>query len=163
METSKICSTCLEHFEFARADLVEGIKKLKQRAIEDAIRDNFSDVDIQRLRDDLQRYEVATSSKNGNGVPCPWSPSQPDQVVFPTQSMLSVWNLDGRSRSFAQLRESLNFTGCQLCESLISMIRYVLGREVPDSVRLASVWVFKKGGPLPSRLQFRVYADETFS
>ncbi|VUC27695.1 unnamed protein product [Clonostachys rosea] len=163
MDTSKICSSCLEHFDFARPDLVEGIRKLKRQALEDATRDDYGDVDIQKLRDDLQRYERITASEYGNSVPCPWSLSQPVEVTFPTRPMLSVWNLDGRSRSFTQLCESLNSTGCQLCKSLISMIRYVLGREVPDSARLSSVWIFKKGGTLPSMLQFRVYADEACS
>lgn len=163
MDTSKICSSCLEHFDFARPDLMEGIRKLKRQALEDAIRGDYGDVEIQKLRNDLQRYERTNASGYGNGVPCPWNPSQPVEITFPVRSMLSVWNLDGRSRSFTHLCESLNSTGCQLCKSLIIMIRYVIGRKVPDSIRLSSIWVFKKGGTLPSMLQFRVYADEACS
>ena len=163
MNTSKICTSCWEHFDFTRSDLVAGIRKLKRQAVEDAIRDDYSDADIQILQNDLQRYEDAAALDDGEGVPCPWNSSRPVQIAFPTRLMLPVWNLDGRSRSIAQVRESLNATDCQVCESLISMIQYVYGNEVPDSVRLTSVWIFKKGGTLPSMLQFRVYSDETCS
>lgn len=152
MDTSHICSSCLEHFDFARPDLVEGIRKLKRQAVEDAIRDDYSDTDIQNLQGDLQRYKDATKSEHENGVPSPWNPSQLVQIIFPARSMLSVWNLDGRKRSFAHLCDSFNSTGCQLCESLMSMIRYALGEEVSDSVCIASVWILKKGryAPLPA-------------
>jgi hypothetical protein len=159
MNGSTICGSCLEHFEFARPDLVRELRALKRQAIEDAIREGYVDADVQILRGDLQRYKNATTGC-GDAAPCPYSPSQPVQVSFPTRSMLSVWNVDGRSRSFTDLCESLASTGCQLCGSLVSMIRHVLGKEVSSSVRLASVWVLKKGGTIPSMLQFRVYADE---
>lgn len=63
MATSQICSSCLEHFDLARLDLMEGIRKLKRQALEDAIRDDYGDVAIQKLRNDLQRYERTTASE----------------------------------------------------------------------------------------------------
>jgi hypothetical protein len=97
-----------------RLDLVEGIKNLKRQALEDAIGDDYSDVDIQKLRDNLQIYERATASKQGNGVPCQWSPNKPVEIILPTRSMLPVWNLDRRSRPLRELCEYLTSTGCQL-------------------------------------------------
>lgn len=163
MDKTTICSFCQDHFSFARPDLVEGVRKLKQNAVGDAINRNYSDADIQNLRNELQKYESAIIPQPGTNVPYPWCPDQSVQVSLPTRRMLGVWNHGEHLNSWAQLCESANSAGCPLCGSLISMIRHVLGSDVPDTTCVTSYWVLKHGTMLPSMLQFRIFSDEACS
>lgn len=157
-----LCSTCLEHFSFTRPDLVDGVKKLKQEAIIDAISGGHHDEAVQSLQDDLQRYERAVLLRSEIDAPTPWHLDQSFKMSFPVRQMLNVWERD-HARPWGLLCESAEFTGCPICQSLVSMIRHVLGHNVPEATRLTSVWIFQKGSMLPSMLQFRVYIDEACS
>ncbi|KAF4446333.1 HET-domain-containing protein, partial [Fusarium austroafricanum] len=111
-----ICNSCLEHFEFGRPDLMDGIRRLKRQALEDAIRDDYSDVDIQKLRNDLQRYESTDASGHGNGVPCPWNPSQPAEVTFPTRlpAMQITHQYDKMALNIVREQELLQKSPCHM-------------------------------------------------
>ncbi|CAH0039892.1 unnamed protein product [Clonostachys rhizophaga] len=158
MGNSNMCDSCLEHFTFARPDVIEVIKELKKESVELAVEAGYGDDDLKSLQKDLQDYETDTASlPAGSYAPYPWASglNVPELQMYP-----QIWD-DEHSRSLAQLRESVKSSGCHLCRSLCKMIEYAARNDVPESAKITTALSCDSAGTESLRLQFAVHIDES--
>lgn len=159
MGNSTICSSCLEHFTFARPDVVEEIRGLKKESVERAVEAGNGDDDLKSLQNDLRGYEAETNSiPAGSRAPYPWASglSVPQLWIH-----LQIWDNE-HSRSLAQLHESVKSSGCHLCRSFCKMIEYTFGDDVPESAKITTALSCDSAGTERLRLQFAVHTDQSY-
>ncbi|VUC20412.1 unnamed protein product [Clonostachys rosea] len=159
MGNSDICSSCLEHFTFARPDVIEVIKELKKDSIRQAVEAGYSDDDLKSLQKDLQNYEAETNSlPAGSHAPYPWASSLrvPSVWMYP-----QTWNSE-HPRSLGQLRESVKTSGCHLCRCLCKMIEYATGGDAPESANITTGLTCDSAGTERLLLQFAVHTGQSY-
>ncbi|CAG9986618.1 unnamed protein product [Clonostachys byssicola] len=158
MGNSKICRSCLEHFTFARPDVIEVIKDLKKESVQLAVEAGYGDDDLKSLQEDVKDYEADTTSlPAGSYAPYPWASglSVPQLWMYP-----QIW-IDEHSRFLGQLRESVKSSGCHICRSLCKLIAYAAGDDVSDSAKITTSLCCDSAGKEPLRLQFAVQTDQS--
>lgn len=153
-----MCGSCLDHFTFARPDVIAVIKELKKESVELAVEAGYGDDDLKSLHKDLQVYETHTASlPAGSYAPYPWASglNVPQLWMYP-----QIWD-DKHSRSLAQLRESVKSSGCHFCHSLCKMIEYAARDDVPELAKITTALSCDSAGTESLRLQFAVHIDQS--
>ena len=156
-----LCDACVEHFTFARPDIVECCRISKRNAIEYAEINDFAESHITTLRSELERYQQALDARTGSVFPRPWTTGSNWQDLFPTSDTIPVWQRQ-YCRTWQDVQVAASSTGCQLCATLVEMIQYATkGAEIKKTDKVISVWFVDRGSCAPSWLRFEVVREDS--
>lgn len=154
-----LCRPCGDHFGFRIPDLVDGIKKLKQDAIDEAVRTRKGRAAIRSMQRDLERFAKGFPAHPNATTPIPWCLEDDAKKKSTDRQTTDVWTAK-EPRPWADVQKNLTPGGCNMCHVLVGMVEYarLTGNDL-DPTSLTSEWVFQEGTLLPSMLRVHAYSS----
>jgi hypothetical protein len=153
------CGPCGEHFGFRTPDMVDGIKKLKQDAIDEALRNRKGRTVIRSLRRDLERFARGFPAQPNDLIQVPWNVGQNgENQRIADRLTVGVWTAK-EPRPWADVQQNFTPGGCNMCHTLVGMLEYSHADGEPQPTSLTSEWVVQKGTLLPSVLKVHAYSS----
>lgn len=161
------CRPCGHHFGFRAPDLVNEITRLKQEAIDEAIRNRRGRAVVRRLTRELERFTAGFPAHPNVETPVPWqlennndddNNNNNNTEPITGRQTVEVWTTR-EPRPWANVQQNFTPGGCNMCHMLVGMADYALPDDGPQPTSLTSEWVLEKETLLPSMIKVHAYSS----